>query len=270
MNSIREAVHALFLTGKIGGFLGYREIGGHLLPYLFSPEDLHELASLISHDPIPRYPLPKILVEITRAHPGVRLGLLARECDQRALQELIKRNQINPEKVLILPLACCRSDLGEPTQCSYLCSPTSNGNRPPFSPREIGQDPAGVEPDVLNLEDRFQRWKEEFAKCIKCYGCRNVCPVYVCKECSLEDEDLIPAGQIPPDLSFHLVRATHLAGFCIDCGLCEEACPAGIPLRLFYRGGNQIVEKLFGYKPGKEGDRSPFHCTGLVEKGNLP
>jgi Na+-translocating ferredoxin:NAD+ oxidoreductase RnfC subunit len=60
-----------------------------------------------------------------------------------------------------------------------------------------------------------------------------------------------------------------MAGFCIDCGLCEEACPAEIPLRLLYRGGNQIVERLFGYKPGKEIDCSPFHRTGLIEKGTL-
>lgn len=270
MNSIQQIVHALFLAGKIDGFLGYRKKDGHLLPHLFSPENPDELAGLISDDPIPRYPLPRILVEIGRAHPEARVGLLARECEQRALNELVKLNQINPEKVLILPLPCCRSDLAEPTQCSYLRSPAGNGYRPHFSPGEAAQDSVRVELDGLDLEDRFRRWKDEFIKCIKCYGCRNACPVFVCKECSLEDEELIPAGQIPPDLAFHLVRATHMAGFCIDCGLCEEACPAEIPLRLFYRGGNQIVEKLFGYKPGKEGDRSPFHYLGLVEKGNLP
>ena len=259
MNSIQETVHALFLAGKIDGFLGYRKIDGYLLPHFFLPENPDELAGLISDDPIPRYPLPKILVEISRAHPEARVGFLARECDQRALNEMVKLNQINPEKVLILPLTCCRSDLGQPTQCSYLRSPAANGNRPPFSPREADQDSARVELDGLNLEDRFQRWKEEFARCIKCYGCRNVCPVYICKECVLEDNELIPAGQIPPDFSFHLIRACHMAGYCIDCGLCEEACPAEIPLRFFYRGVNQIVEKTFGYKPGAEGECSPFH-----------
>jgi formate dehydrogenase (coenzyme F420) beta subunit len=270
MNSMQETVHALFLTGKIDGFLGYRKTGGHLLPYLFSGENPEELAGFISHDPVPRYPLPKILVEISRVHPGVRLGLLARECDRRALSELVKLNQIDPEKLLILPLACCPSGLEEPAQCSYLRSPAEKGEGPSFSPGKIGPDPPGACLEGLDLEDRFRRWKEEFAKCIKCFGCRNVCPVYVCKECSLEDEALIPAGQIPPDFTFHLVRAVHLAGLCIDCGLCEEACPAEIPLRRFYRGGNQIVEKLFGYKPGKEGERSPFHRTGPGEKGTLP
>jgi hypothetical protein len=37
---------------------------------------------------------------------------------------------------------------------------------------------------------------------------------------------------------------------------------------MLYRGGNQIVERLFGYKPGKEGEFSPFHQTGLIEKGS--
>ena len=31
-------------------------------------------------------------------------------------------------------------------------------------------------------------------------------------------------------MEWHLVRAMHLAGRCINCGYCAEACPVGIPL----------------------------------------
>ena len=82
----------------------------------------------------------------------------------------------------------------------------------------------------------FDRWMYEFQKCLKCYGCRDICPVCFCKECSLEHGDLVETGGVPPEVPlFHLIRAVHMAGRCIDCGLCEDACPVDIPLRLLYR-----------------------------------
>ena len=40
------------------------------------------------------------------------------------------------------------------------------------------------------------------------------------------------------------------AGRCIDCGLCEEACPADIPLRVLYKKGNALVKEFFDYDTG--------------------
>ncbi|MEA1968676.1 MAG: 4Fe-4S binding protein [Thermodesulfobacteriota bacterium] len=55
-----------------------------------------------------------------------------------------------------------------------------------------------------------------------------------CNECTLESEDLISKGELPVDIPvFHLVRAMHMADKCIDCCLCEQACPVDIPLRTF-------------------------------------
>lgn len=268
MNNLAEIVNSLFLTKKIDGFLGYRRVSGHILPYLFLPENSAELTDLISSDNIPRYPLPKILVEISRAYPEAKIGLLAKECEERALHELIKLNQLNPDKVLILPSGCCPSELKESNYCSYLSPSEKSEKLFLFSPPK--KESSSSTEENINLEMRFSKWQEEFRKCLKCYGCRNICPVYICKECALEDEDLIPPGEIPPPISFHLVRAVHMAGFCIDCGLCAEVCPAEIPLRQFYQGGNLIMEKLFWFKPGRVDERSPFHFIGLAEKEKRP
>ncbi|MGB9698360.1 MAG: 4Fe-4S binding protein [Thermodesulfobacteriota bacterium] len=257
MNSILEIVETLLLSKKIDGFLGYRVINGHPLPYLFRSENIAELPNLVTDEKLPRYPLTKILVEITKAHPQVRIGVIFKDCEQRALNELIKLNQINPERILIIPQNCCPSFLKEEGTCSYL-QPSAAAEERALSAQIFADDAC--------LDERFQYWQREFQKCLKCYGCRNVCPLYVCKECSLEDEDLIPKGMIPPDISFHLIRAIHMAGFCIDCGLCAEACPAQIPLRQFYRGPNQIMEKLFNFQPGKIEDKSPLQFTGLLEE----
>ncbi len=59
---------------------------------------------------------------------------------------------------------------------------------------------------------------------------------------------------------FHLVRALHMIGRCVDCGLCEEACPAEIPLRMLYKRVNEIIETRFQFKPGIEQvEPSPLH-----------
>lgn len=257
MNSILEISEALLLSQKIYGLLGYRVINGHPLPYLFSLENIGELPNLVIDEKLPRYPLTKILVEITKAHPEVRVGVILKDCEQRALNELIKLNQINPDRILAIPMNCCPSFLKEEGPCSYLQSSSAAEEKTLISQ---------IFASEASLEERFQFWQGQFQKCLKCYGCRNVCPLYVCKECSLEDEDLIPKGMIPPDISFHLIRAVHMAGFCIDCGLCAEACPAEIPLRLFYQGPNKIMEKLFNFKPGKIEDKSPLQFTGLLEE----
>jgi ferredoxin len=115
--------------------------------------------------------------------------------------------------------------------------------------------------DIESLDpmERLARWMYEFSKCVKCYGCRNICPVCFCKDCSLEHRELIPTGEVPPETPlFHLVRAVHMAGRCIDCGLCEEACPVDIPLRLLYRKVNEIVRELFDYEAGTGRGLSPF------------
>jgi ferredoxin len=104
--------------------------------------------------------------------------------------------------------------------------------------------------DALAGEAAFQEWMAAFNRCIKCYGCRDICPMCFCKECSLEHPDLMSTGKVPPDSIFQLVRAIHMAGRCIDCGLCEENCPADIPLRVLYKKGNALVKELFDYDTG--------------------
>ena len=77
---------------------------------------------------------------------------------------------------------------------------------------------------------------ESFSRCIKCMGCRNVCPMCFCKDCALDNLDLVGPASSPPDIPiFHLIRAVDMADRCVDCGMCEAICPAEIPLRQLYR-----------------------------------
>jgi ferredoxin len=105
---------------------------------------------------------------------------------------------------------------------------------------------------LMDTASRAELWQREFSKCIKCYGCRDVCPVCFCDQCELEDPGWVTPGRIPPEFPvFHLIRAYHVADKCINCGECETTCPVGIPLRsiqqLVWR---QPPEKIFEFIPG--------------------
>jgi ferredoxin len=181
--------------------------------------------------------------------------MFARDCTRRALNVLSIFNQLPAEQIKTLNINCCPSSLSAHGDCTYL-QPRPSGPYKIQAGIDNTLTPAAVE--AFPPEERLSRWMAEFQKCIKCYGCRNICPVCFCTACSLEDDNLVAGGPLPPEVPiFHLVRAVHMAGRCVDCGLCEDACPANIPLRLLYRKVNAIVTELFDYQVGSLTDRHP-------------
>lgn len=257
-HEVRERVKDWLQRGIVDVFIAYRIVEGHPLPHGFTREKIGEVEALVTGPA--RYPLEKLAWLVISHHPEASVGIIARECDLRALNVLLTWNQVMPERVKAIHLACCPSNLKEHSDCSYL-EPGVSGACKATLGFEFGAKIEDVE--ALDPGERFQRWVYEFEKCVKCYGCRNICPVCFCRECSLENPDLIGTGRLPTEIPlFHLVRAVHMAGRCIDCGLCEDACPAEIPLRLLYRKVNEIVKEVFGYETGTSPGQSPFQELG--------
>ncbi|MEW6664677.1 MAG: hypothetical protein AB1512_05580 [Thermodesulfobacteriota bacterium] len=248
-DEIRRRVREWLEQDVVDLFLAYRMVCGHPLPHAFSKQEIGEVQGLVTGPA--RYPLGRMAWRILSLHPEVTLGLLARDCDRRGLTVLSALNQIQHGKVKAMPL----EESG----------PESRASGPAKARLGLPFDAKTGEVDAMEQGERFRRWMYEFHKCIKCYGCRNICPVCSCKECSLEHPDLLETGRLPPEVPlFHLVRAVHMAGRCVDCGLCEETCPAEIPLRLLYRKANAIVKEVFGYEAGTGANLSPFHELGDV------
>ena len=244
--------------GTVDVFLGYRMTEGHPLPFCFTRASIADLDRLVVGGA--RYALEKIATHLEAAQPGIKIGMLARDCNQRAINVLCIWNQLKAENIRTIGVNCCPSNLKQHGDCSYL-EPAPGG----AWKRTVGVDNAlrVEEAERWSQNERLGRWMAELQKCIKCYGCRNICPVCFCKDCSLEHKDLVGTGTLPPEVPiFHLVRAVHMAGRCIDCGLCEDACPVDIPLRLLYRKVNDIVTGVFGYQTGTSDDQPPFSILG--------
>ena len=115
------------------------------------------------------------------------------------------------------------------------------------------------------LEERRAYWEKELGRCIRCYACRNACPLCVCKEsCIAETRDphWMSQRQRPTEkMMFHLIHALHLAGRCTECGECERACPMNIPLGKLKKKINMEMLELFGYTAGRQRRRQTAPVT---------
>jgi formate dehydrogenase subunit beta len=119
--------------------------------------------------------------------------------------------------------------------------------------------------DVEALEKKSPEEKRKFfaqliSSCIRCYACRNVCPLCYCPTCFVDESRPQWVGKSidPVDtMTFHFLRAYHCAGRCTDCGACERVCPVDIPVRQFTKKLNKDAFELFGWEAGMSMDQRP-------------
>jgi ferredoxin len=255
----RVAEHVKKLDGVVA--LRLTEFGSG--PHLFQKND--DLDQLVME---PRYPVSETASKIQKLFTEARIGIVARGCDVRALVEMAKRAQIDPERLVIIGVACS-SEQAEICHCQE-----PNPRLEDWPEGEmIGEpgEPAGPNPLVtehqnLKLEERWKFWQDQFTKCIKCYGCRDICPVCFCDACALEDPLWVEPGLLVPDFPmYHLIKAMHMTTRCIACRQCEVACPAGIPLTVLYDLIRADVSELIDYRPGEDINSLPPLSLTLAE-----
>ena len=247
--------HVAEKLSELDGVIGLRQSSQGVDPYLFREEG--ELESMVLE---PRYAMAPIVKLLQKRYPEGKFGIVARGCDVRALVEMAKRNQVNPDRLYILGVACT----DEEADTCHCTSPAPDPGGWPQgevigTPVEAGApNPMVAEYEQLSREERWAFWQQQFKKCIKCYGCRNICPVCFCENCALEDPLWVEPGVLaPPFPMYHLIKAMHMSNRCVACRQCELACPAHIPLTVLYDLIRRDVEGLMGYVPGGDLDVLP-------------
>jgi len=114
--------------------------------------------------------------------------------------------------------------------------------------------------ETMGAQEKWSFFADLASPCIRCYACRNACPLCYCPTCFVDESDPQWVGKSidPTDtMTFHFLRAYHCAGRCTDCGACERACPVGIPVRQFTKKLNKDALELFSWEAGLSLDQRP-------------
>lgn len=128
--------------------------------------------------------------------------------------------------------------------------------------------------DAMSLEQRFSFWKGEMERCLRCYACRNACPLCVCKDyCIAESREphfITQEDSTREKIFFQYIHAMHLAGRCTGCGECQRACPVGIPILALRQQIARAVAELFdGYQSGMDPEATPPLLGYEVDEKNI-
>lgn len=255
---LKDHLRQLMGAGTVEGVIALKNERGMAKPYLFTSADELEDVCLD-----PKYPMASVVRLLQAEYPDASLAVVCRGCDERAILELVKRNQVDDARLTIVGVAC---DEETAKDCNCV--------KPYTTTVDIGTPLADWEAErlyedykAMTTEERLVFWKYQLEKCNKCYGCRNACPMCFCKDCELENALWVKRGRLPPEFPiYHMIRAFHLAGKCIACGECEKACPAGIPLMVLNRLLREDMEELFGFVSGEDKDtENPLYTKEEME-----
>ena len=114
--------------------------------------------------------------------------------------------------------------------------------------------------EALDQEQKWAYFDNLLSACIRCYACRNACPLCYCPTCFVEESrpQWVGKSQNPLDVrTFHFLRAYHCAGRCTDCGACQTVCPVGINMRVFTKKLEKDCFDQFGWEAGLSIDQRP-------------
>ena len=192
--------------------------------------------------------------------------------DTYSFTQLLKENRITREDVYAVGVPCqdtldggelCESCTGKKhVSCDELLGVDENEEASPNTKRM--EEVSKLE--AMTSEQRFEFWRNELSRCIRCNACRNVCPACTCEKCVFDNNALYTTQKVAEtnfeENLFHRIRAWHVAGRCTDCGECSRVCPQNIPLYLLNRKFIKDINEIYGeYQAGADMESKPAMIT---------
>ena len=192
-----------------------------------------------------------------------KMAIVAKAADARAINVLLLENQLIREDIVILGV---NLDGAESWR---------KGNTPPIYDFLFGKDGINEtweevdygkldELENMSAENRWESWQGHLERCIKCYACRQVCPICTCTRCITDKNQPQWVPTSPHRMGnthWNITRAFHLAGRCVQCGECTRACPMDIPLELLNLKIAKEIFDQFGFKVGMNAEDAPPLAT---------
>jgi len=222
---------------------------------IWSDACYHNLTTYLSRDHVKKY---------------FPVGIVVKGCDMKAINMLLKENILKRDDVVIIGVPC--SGMGSPVlnKCKscQVQEPGAVDEKIPGTPDKVEGATDDAFADIKEMEnmspdERWAFWHEQFEKCIRCYACRQVCPMCYCKRCIAEktEPQWIEFSQhLRGNFAWNAIRAFHLTGRCVGCGECERVCPAQIPLNKLNSKMTEYMKEEYAYTAGED-DKTPTPFT---------
>lgn len=264
INALRDHCRKLLTEQTVQVIIGYGASGPERpAPPVFvtRPEDVEQLTWNTRC-------VANLTVYLTRKEIRAlgKPAIVVKGCDARTLIVLEQENQIERGQYVSIGLACAGVGAPPAAKCA-VCEV----RRPRGTDAVLGEtEQPAVAPEARYAEleaflrrpptERLAYWKRELARCVKCYACRQVCPLCYCERCIADKNRptcLAPSATLKGNFAWQITRAFHQAARCVGCDACTRACPVGIDLRLLQQSLARAADTQFGYRPGLEREATP-------------